>query len=211
MKKWINTLLVSAMTLGAVSVAQALSPQAQEALDKTQISAMQALSAAQNKIGSDAKVKEIEFHHTKYGKDYFQVEMFANGQKHKVDVDANNGEILGTKSKTPKKVKVQAETAEPKVTFAQAMEIAVAKTGGKVAEADFHPHKEKAFYSIETLVNRQEFVVAVDAEKGQIIDMPKKEKGKHHKHHGKGAHHNSNNEGYDERSKHHHEQGGFRQ
>ncbi len=207
MKKWINTLLIGAMTLGSVSVAQALSPQAQESLGKTQISAMQALSAAQNKIGSDAKVKEIEFHHTKYGKDYFQVEVLANGQKHKVDVDANNGEILGTKSKTPKKVKIPAETAEPKVTFAQAMEIAVAKTGGKVAEAEYHSHREKAFYRIETVVNGQEFVVAVDAEKGQLIDMPKKEKGKHHKHHAKGHHHKSN-EGHHERGEYHHEQGG---
>ncbi|OOF55788.1 PepSY domain-containing protein [Rodentibacter myodis] len=188
MKKRVNSLFVGAMLLSAVGVAQALSPQAQEAFEKAQVSAQQALSSAQNKVGAEAKVKEIEFHHTKYGKDYFQVEIFANGQKHQVDVDANNGEILGVESKTPKKVKVQSEKAEPKTTFTQAMDIATTKTGGKVIEAVFHSHKDKTFYEIETLASGQKFVVAVDAENGQIIDMPKKGKDSHHKHHGKNHH-----------------------
>ena len=185
-KTFATTLLASLIAFGAVSTANAMSSQAQEALGKAQITAAQALSTAQGKVGADAKVKEVDFKHANYGKDYFQVEMFANGQKHKVDVDANSGEVLDVKSKAPKKVKVTADTAAPQVSMAQAMDTALAKTGGKVAEANLERRGDKALYKIEAINNGQEFVVAVDANSGQIIDMPKKDK--HHKHHKKAEH-----------------------
>ena len=179
------TLLASVIAFGAIN-ANAMSPKDQEAFGKAQITAAQALSAAQAKIGADAKVKGIDFEHSYFGKDHFEVEMFANGQKHKVAVDATSGEILGTESKTPKKVNVNANDAAPKVSFQQAMDTAIAKTGGKVTEADLKMRNGAAFYKIETLNNGQEFVVAVDADNGQIIDMPKKEKKeKHHDRHEK--------------------------
>ena len=185
MKKSVKaTLLAGAIAFSAINAANAMSPRERSALEKTQISAAQALSAAQAKIGADAKVKDIDFKHTLYGKDYFQVKILANGQKHKVDVDAENGQILGTESKTLKKVKVSPNgDVTPKVAFAEAMEIAVAKTGGKVAEADFKHKHGQAFYKIETVANGQQFVVAVDADNGQFIDMPKKGKDKHHRNH----------------------------
>ncbi|MGQ0286392.1 PepSY domain-containing protein [Pasteurellaceae bacterium 22721_9_1] len=182
-KTFAATLLAGVVAFGAMSTVNAMSPKEQEALSKAQITAVQALSTAQAKIGSDAKVKEIEFKHSFYGKDYFQVEMFANGQKHEVDVDATNGEILAVESKTPKKVKQHADIV-PKVTFTQAIETAIAKTGGKVAEADFKNKHGKSYYKIETINNGQEFVVTIDADNGQLIDLPKKEKkDKHHKKH----------------------------
>ena len=178
MKKSVKaTLLAGAIAFSAINAANAMSPRERSALEKTQISAAQALSAAQAKIGADAKVKDIDFKHTLYGKDYFQVKILANGQKHKVDVDAENGQILGMETKTSKKIKVSPNgDVTPRVTFAQAMEIAVAKTGGK------HKHGQ-AFYKIETVANGQQFVVAVDADNGQLIDMPKKGKDKHHRNH----------------------------
>lgn len=193
-KTLLATLLAGVMAFGAVNMVQAMSPESQAAFEKSQITASQALSAAQSKIGADAKVKDIEFHHTKYGKDYFQVEMFANNQKHKVDVDAASGEILGTESKTPKEVKVRPEQAALKISFEQAMKIATDKTGGKVAEADLKFRDGQGFYKIETIANGQKFVVAVNAENGQIVDMPAKHKGekgehKHHKKHDKKRHH----------------------
>ncbi|OOF47805.1 PepSY domain-containing protein [Rodentibacter trehalosifermentans] len=187
-KTILAALLTGAMTLGVMNTALAMSPEAQEALAKTQITASQALSAAQNKIGADAKVKEVEFHHTKYGKDYFEVDLIANNQHHKVDVDAANGEILGMTSKTPKKVKVRAEQNAPKITFEQAMNIAVEKTGGKVAEADLKFRDRQGFYKIETLANGQRFDIVVNGENGQIMDMPK-HKGNHKERHGKGKYH----------------------
>lgn len=184
MKKSAKTLFATLITFGSVSMANAISPEAQEALNKTQITAAQALTAAQNKMGEDAKVKEIDFHHSKYGKDYFQVEMFGNNQRHKVDVDAASGEILGVQSKAPKQVKVRATQAEPKISFEQAMNTAVQKTGGKVAEADLHFRNGQGFYKIETVANGQAFVVAVNADNGEIMDMPMKHhKGKHGKKH----------------------------
>ena len=50
------TLLAGVMAFGAIN-ANAMSPKDQEALGKAQITAAQALSVAQAKIGSDAKVK----------------------------------------------------------------------------------------------------------------------------------------------------------
>lgn len=76
-----------------------------------------------------------------------------------------------------------------KISLAQAMEAAVAKTGGKVAEANFRPRKDKAIYVIETVVNGQESVVGVEAYSGNVVELPKREKGEHppkHGHHGKG-------------------------
>lgn len=206
-KTFAATLLASVIAFGAVSVANAMSPREQEAFGKAQISAAQALSAAQNKIGTEAKVKEIEFNHVSYGKDYFRVEMFAGGQKHKVNVDATNGEILGVESKMPKKVKVSPNAdAVPKVTFSQAMETAVAKTGGKVTEADFNVKNGTTFYKVETLNNGQEFIVAVDADNGQIIDMPRKaKKDKRHNHHEKYDRHEKH-----ERHERSQNEGGFR-
>lgn len=198
MKKLNKTLLATffagVLTLGAVNMAQAMSPQAQEALAKTQISAAQALSAAQNKIGADAQVKEVEFHHSKYGKDYFQVELFANNQKHKVDVDAANGEILGSSSKAPKSIQVRVDESMPKISFAQAMKTAEEKTGGKVAEAELKLRNGQGFYKIETVANGQQFNVAVNAENGQIMDMPMKHKGEHKEKHGKHRHHDRQHE-----------------
>lgn len=191
-KTFAATLLAGMLAFGAFS-ANAMSTKDQEAFGKAQITAAQALSAAQAKVGANAKATEIDFEHSTYGKDYFQVTLFTNGQKHEVDVDANNGDILGVESKAPKKVKVSptAETA-PKVTLVQAMETAVAKTGGKVTEADFNHKHGNTFYKVETLANGQQFIVAVDANSGQIIDLPTKHthhKGEHkgdkheHKHH----------------------------
>ncbi len=119
------------MAFGAIN-ANSMSPKDQEALGKAQITAAQALSVAQAKIGSDAKVKSIDFEHNYFGKDHFEVEIFTNGQKHKVAVGAVSGDILGVESKSPKTVKVS-PTADiaPQVSFTQAMDTAVAKTGGK--------------------------------------------------------------------------------
>ena len=192
------TLLAGVMAFGAMN-ANAMSTKDQEAFGKAQITAAQALSAAQAKIGADAKVKGVDFEHSTFGKDHFKVELFANGQKHKVAVDATSGEILGTESKTPKKVTVSpnAEVA-PQVSFQQAMDTAIAKTGGKVAEADLKNKQGNAFYKIETVNNGVVYKVAVDANSGQIIDMPAKHKdGKHHDRHEKGERHQN--------------EGGFRQ
>ena len=57
----------------------------------------------------------------------------------------------------------------------------MAKTGGKVAEADLEHKRGTLFYKIETVNNGVVYKVAVDANSGQIIDMPQKHKGKHHK------------------------------
>ncbi|OOF44847.1 hypothetical protein BKK50_01245 [Rodentibacter rarus] len=198
-KAILATLLTGVTAFGVANMAQAISPEAQEALAKTQISASQALSTAQNKIGADAKVKEVEFRHTKYGKDYFQVDLFANNQKHQVDVDAVNGEILGTTSKTPKEVKVRQNQNTPKISFEQAMNVAIEKTGGKVAEADLKFRDGQGLYKIETSANGQRFHVMVNGETGEIMDMPKHQgyrqgEHKHKERHGKGKHHHE--EGY---------------
>ena len=106
-------------------------------------------------------------------------------------------------SKAPKAVKVS-PTADiaPQVSFAQAMDTAVAKTGGKVAEADLEHKRGTLFYKIETVNNGVVYKVAVDANSGQIIDMPQKHKGKHHKH-----------DRFEKGERHEHPQneGGFRQ
>lgn len=194
-KTLLATLLAGVMAFGVVNIAQAIPPEAQEALAKSQITASQAVNTAQSKIGAEAKVKEVEFRHNKYGKDYFEVDLFGNNQHHKVDVDAASGEILGTDSKTPKEVKVRPEQAAPKISFEQAMKIATDKTGGKVAEADLKFHDGQGFYTIETVTKDQMFFVAVNAENGQIVDMPKHKgehkhgKGKHDEKHGKGKPH----------------------
>lgn len=197
-KTILSALLVGVMMFSAVNMAQAMSPESQEALAKAQITAAQALSVAQNKIGADAKVKEVEFRHTKYGKDYFQVELFANNQKHQVDVDAANGEILGTTSKTPKEVKVRTNPNTPKISFEQAMNVAIEKTGGKVAEADLKFHDGQSWYKIETIANGQRFYVMINGESGEITDMPK------HQGDRKGEHKHKERHGKD---KHHHEEG----
>lgn len=206
MKKSVKTLaaslLAGVMAFSAIN-ANAMSPKDQDAFDKAKITAAQALSAAQAKIGADAKVKSIDFEHHYLGKDHFEVEMFANGQKQKVAVDAASGDILGVESEAPKTVKVS-PTADiaPQVSFAQAMDTAVAKTGGKVVEADLEYKRGMAFYKIETVNNGVVYKVAVDANSGQIIDMPQKHKGKHHKH-------DRFEKG--ERHEHHQNEGGFRQ
>jgi len=95
-----------------------MSPKDQDAFGKAKITAVQALSAAQAKIGADAKVKSIDFEHNYFGKDHFEVEIFTNGQKQKVAVDAASGDILGVESEAPKTVKVS-PTADiaPQVTW----------------------------------------------------------------------------------------------
>lgn len=206
MKKSVKTLaaslLAGVMAFGAIN-ANAMSPKDQDAFDKAKITAAQALSAAQAKIGADAKVKSIDFEHHYLGKDHFEVEMFANGQKQKVAVDAASGDILGVESEAPKTVKVSPTSdIAPQVSFAQAMDTAVEKTGGKVAEADLEYKRGMAFYKIETVNNGVVYKVAMDANSGQIIDMPQKHKGKHHKH-------DRFEKG--ERHEHHQNEGGFRQ
>ena len=156
-KTVLSTLLASAVAFGTVNIAHAIPPEAQQALNKATISASQALSTAQAKVGNAAKVKALRFIQEKYGKGYFRIDFLDNQQIQIVEVDATSGEILGSESKAPKHLRVPAENTELKISLAQAIEIAENKTHAKVAEADFKGKADKSFYLIETAKMTQIF------------------------------------------------------
>lgn len=187
-KTVLSTLLASAVAFGTVNITHAIPPEAQQALNKATISASQALSTAQAKVGNAAKVKALRFIQEKYGKSYFRIDFLDNQQIQIVDVDATSGEILGSESKTPKHLRVPAENTELKISLAQAIEIAENKTHAKVAEADFNGKADKSFYLIETANDDQTFVMAIDAQSGKTIDAPMPPHGMSGMPHDKGAH-----------------------
>lgn len=187
-KTVLSTLLASAVAFGTVNIAHAIPPEAQQALNKATISASQALSTAQAKVGNAAKVKALRFIQEKYGKGYFRIDFLDNQQIQIVDVDATSGEILGSESKAPKHLRVPAENTELKISLAQAIEIAENKTHAKVAEAGFKGKADKSFYLIETANDGQTFVMAIDAQSGKTIDAPMPPHGMSGMPHDKGDH-----------------------
>lgn len=187
-KTVLSTLLASAVAFGTVNIAHAIPAEAQQALNKATISASQALSTAQTKVGNAAKVKALRFIQEKYGKGYFRIDFLDNQQIQIVDVDATSGEILGSESKAPKHLRVPAENTELKISLAQAIEIAENKTHAKVAEADFKGKADKSFYLIETANDGQTFVMAIDAQSGKTIDAPIPPHGMSGMSHDKGEH-----------------------
>lgn len=199
-KTVLSALLAGAVAFSAVNIAQAIPPEAQQALNKATISASQALSTAQAKVGNAAKVKALRFIQEKYGKSYFRIDFLDNQQIQIVDVDATSGEILGSESKTPKHLRVPAENTELKISLAQAIEIAENKTHAKVAEADFKGKADKSFYLIETANDGQTFVMAIDAQSGKTIDVPMPSHGMSEMPHNKGKH--PNQDGHSRKGEH---------
>lgn len=167
------SIVAGIIAFSATNIANALPFWSIESFEKAQITAEQAIALVQTKL-PEAQIKGIRFHHTKYGKDYYQVKISAEGTMLDVDIDANEGEILGSEERNPPKIKVYAHDEKTNVTFFQAISTALSKVNGKVTEADLHMRSENPFYTVEILVNKKQFIVAIDANNDKIIDLPEK-------------------------------------
>lgn len=163
-KTLLSTWLAVAMAFGAVGMAYAAMPAAkQNALNQVPISATQAIKQATATVAGDAT--EVDFKH-KNGAGYYAVDILAGGEKHEVKIDAKSGEVLSSKQASHKKT-VQKPTVA--VSLSQAIDIALAKTGGKVKEAELKYKDGTPRYKVETLAGGQEYDTIVDAGNGNII------------------------------------------
>ena len=134
----------------ALSVAQA------------KISPAQAIAAAEAKAGG--KATGIDLKH-KNGATYYKVETRQGKQEHKLEIDAQSGQVLNSKTKTEKDAPPQA-----KISLQQAIAAAEAKVGGKAIEADLEHEKGSVVYDVEVLAaNGTKHDVKVNADNGQVI------------------------------------------
>ncbi|HBO38043.1 MAG TPA: peptidase [Pasteurellaceae bacterium] len=158
-----STLLATTIAFGGIGMVYASSPAKQEALNKTTVSAVQAIETATAHVAGEAT--EVDFKHKK-SMSYYEVDIIANGQKHEISIDATTGKILGSKAKQDKKAQHRPAI---KVSLQQAIGIAQAKTGGKVKEAELKYKSGQPRYKVETLVDGQEHNTIIDANSGQVL------------------------------------------
>lgn len=132
------------------------------AVAQAKISPAQAIAAAEAKAGG--KATGIDLKH-KNGATYYKVKTRQGNQEHKLEIDAQSGQVLNSKTKTEKDAPPQA-----KISLQQAIAAAEAKVGGKAIEADLEHEKGSVVYDVEVLAaNGTKHDVKVNADNGQVI------------------------------------------
>lgn len=141
-----------------------------------QISAQKASTVASKHVGGGT-VTDID-----YKGSYYEIDVRkANGQKHEVKVNANNGKVIFSKLdghdryatrpmvQQPAVQQVAQNRVSGAITAQQASDIAAKHVGGQVLDVDFERKAHGDFYDVE-VVNEQgiKYDVRVNANNGNI-------------------------------------------
>lgn len=142
-----------------------------------QISAQKASNVASKHVGGGT-VTDVD-----YKGHYYEVDVRkANGQKHEVKVNAQNGKVIFSKldgyDRTTNRPMVQQPTVQnvaqnqvsAHITAQQAGDIAAKHVGGQVLDVDFERKTHGDFYDVE-VVNAQgiKYDVRINANNGQVV------------------------------------------
>lgn len=169
LKKTVIGLLTASIMTASLG-AYASNHQATEmtAFQQSSVTATDAIKTATAKF-ANSYASEIDFK-DKNGQLYYSVEVIADNQKNKVNVDAKTGQILTSKvekeSDKEKKDEVKPKTA---ITLEQAIATVEIQSKGKVKEADLKTKNGQSYYKVETLVGSKLETTKVDATSGKII------------------------------------------
>lgn len=148
--------------LGGAAAYASSSSAKHAALQQSGIDAARAVQSAVAKVaGLPAKVS---FKH-KLGGSYYEVDVFHNGITHEVKVDAQNGQVIGSKVEHDDD-DIVPQTA---VSLQQAMSAVLKKTGGKVKEAELKAKHGMAHYQVETVSGSREYDTVIDAQSGAVL------------------------------------------
>ncbi|MCP2041753.1 putative membrane protein YkoI [Neisseria sp. HSC-16F19] len=154
--------MLAAASLGAAAAGTQAYPTKLAAFEQAPVSAAQAVRAATAQV--PGRATEVDFEH-KNGQSYYTVEVKAGGQEHDIRVDAVSGQVIGSKVDYDD----DQHKAKPAISLERAMEIALAKTGGKVKDAGLDHKRGRAVYEVETVVGGQKYEVKVDGSSGQVL------------------------------------------
>ena len=154
--------MLAAASLGAAAAGTQAYPTKQAAFEQTPISAAQAVRTATAKV--PGWVTKVDFEH-KNGQSYYTVEVKVGGHEHDIGVDAISGQVIGSKVEYDD----DQHKAKPAISLERAMEIALAKTGGKVKEASLDHKRGRAVYEVGTVVGGQKYEVKVDGSSGRVL------------------------------------------
>lgn len=139
------------------------------AIQQLEISPAQAVGiAAAKEIGNVIEL-DLEFDD---GRPYYDIEVQGEDNKHKMRIDANNGEIVSDrvdKEFFKSKDKYQAE-----ISMQRAITIAERETGARVKEAELKDKRGKdSYYELTAVSDKEKYEIKVDANTGDIIKMEK--------------------------------------
>lgn len=137
------------------------------------ISKDEAVKIALDKIGTMAKLKEVDFDDDKF-LPHYEVEMFDDKFEYEVKVDAKTKEILSFE-KEAVSVSNSQSTTQKYISQNQAIKIASDKIGVKVNldEIDFEDDDKTPYYEIEMYDKDSDYEIKVDAVSGRILSFVK--------------------------------------
>ena len=140
-------------------------------LGETKISFEQAIEIATNKVGGGS-INEIEWKR-KYQMFIYEIEIYNDGIKHEVNIDAVTGEIIKFKSKWSKYPKLSNDFSATHVTSNRAIEfakIALSNAGGgTITKIEWERKYGQLVCEIEIRNNWRKHKVTIDAETSKII------------------------------------------
>jgi len=146
--------------------------QSSSLVQAAKISAERAEEIAIKRVGGGT-IMEIDLERKNQQISY-EVEIYHEGQKYEIKIDATTGEITKFKDKPLKKPSVKSQTGSlvqvAKIKFAKAEEIAIKQVGGgTVKEIKLERKNQQTFYKVEITNNQQKYEIKIDAATGEIL------------------------------------------
>lgn len=149
---------------------------------KIKITQQQAIEQFTAKYGNKSiETIELEAHHGTY---VYSIEGFDSSKEYRVDVDAESGKILNSKSENlDKDDKNVALNLSKVISRSEATEIAKKSASGTAVEWTLETENGKAVWSVELVNGSNRSEVEIDAESKKVLNIKKDEvKGKNFKH-----------------------------
>ena|GEM_PF-916777 len=137
-----------------------------EKIDKTVIDMKKAIQIALNEFPGTVYEAEID---REDGRLVYEIEIYDNGEKAELDIDAYTGEITSIEIK--KKNKKIIASAKAVITMEKAIQIALNEFPGTVYEAELDREDGRLIYEIEIKANGEEADFDIDAFTGEIISI----------------------------------------
>lgn len=124
----------------------------------------------------DGQMTDIELEREN-GKQYYDIEMYANGYEYDIEVDAITGEVLKNKREKEndfdddKKVASTQASSAVKISAEDAVKAALAVVSGEVEDVELEHDDGRVYYDIEIDNRYEEHEVKVDATNGEILEV----------------------------------------
>lgn len=195
MKKLILVPAAGLLLFGGIAFANSNEGTQQDTQQQTAVVETAAVNSEKEKIGFgkaeqiardiiDGQMTDIELERDN-GKQYYDIEMYANGYEYDIEVEAITGEVLKNKREKDNdfddddKKAVSSQTSKEngetssavKISAEDAVKAALAVVSGEVEDVELEHDDGRVYYDIEIDNRYEEHEVKVDATNGEILEV----------------------------------------